>query len=338
MNKNISKRTFCVAPMMGYTTPHARKLYRMLSKKSFLFTEMIATKTMIHSKLKDNIIENNINESIALQVGGSDIDELTKCTKIAKLYNYTEINLNVGCPSKAVQKGRFGACLMKEKILVRSCLEAMNNVNDLEVSIKCRIGLGKQFNFDFFSEFISEILKSGIKIVYVHARNAILNGYSPKDNRNIPALNYDFVKKIKNQHPNIQFILNGGINNLKLAKSLSNDHDGVMLGRLIMNNPFCLSEIDHLFFNEKQEDKLNENIIINYFDYIKPKINNESIFRLLSPLLQIFFGIPNNKKFKSEIHDKIQNYEINKIESLFIKFTNEQNILNELKRNLVGKA
>ena len=189
-------RRFCIAPMMGYTTPHARKLYRILSKKTFLFTEMIATKTLLNSNTKDLIIENDLQNPIALQVGGSEISDLSECTKIAKLYNYNEINLNVGCPSKAVQKGSFGACLMKDKKLVRNCLEAMNNVNEIEVSIKCRIGLGKDFNYDFFSEFIYEIIQSGIKIVYVHARNAILNGLSPKGNRMIPPLNYEFVKRI----------------------------------------------------------------------------------------------------------------------------------------------
>ena len=289
-------RRFCIAPMMGYTTPHARKLYRILSKKTFLFTEMIATKTLLNSNTKDLIIENDLQNPIALQVGGSEISDLSECTKIAKLYNYNEINLNVGCPSKAVQKGSFGACLMKDKQLVRNCLEAMNNVNEIEVSIKCRIGLGKDFNYDFFSEFIYEIIQSGIKIVYVHARNAILNGISPKANRTIPELNYSFIKKVKKEHPSIQFILNGGIDSIDKALMLSSEYDGVMLGRLVQNNPFCLSKVDKLFFNHKEEININEKIIIDYFDYIKTKIKSDSIFRLLSPLLQIFFNVPDSKE------------------------------------------
>ena len=173
--------------------------------------------------------------------------------QIAKSYNYDEINLNVGCPSKAVQKGSFGACLMKKKSLVKNCLEQMKNAADIEVSVKCRIGIGKEFNYDFFSDFINEIIKSDISIVYVHARNAILNGISPKANRNIPPLNYDFVKKIKLEYPKIQFILNGGIENLEHAYKLSNEYDGVMVGRLIQNNPFCLSKIDKLFFNYSEK-------------------------------------------------------------------------------------
>ncbi len=183
MSKDKYSRKFCVAPMMGYTTPHARKLYRILSQKTFLFTEMIAASTMLHSKTKDLIIENDLQNPIALQVGGSDIDDLALCSKIAKSYNYDEINLNVGCPSKAVQKGSFGACLMQDKKLVRACLETMQNASDIEVTMKCRIGLGNDLNYDYFSTFIDEIIQSGINIIYVHARNAILNGISPKDNR-----------------------------------------------------------------------------------------------------------------------------------------------------------
>ena len=290
--KNNFDHTFCVAPMMGYTTPHARKLYRILSQKSFLFTEMIATKTMLHSRNKDLIIENDSQNPIALQVGGSDINDLEKCAKIAQSYNYNEINLNVGCPSKAVQKGSFGACLMKNKTLVRNCLEAMNNACDINVSIKCRIGLGKDFNYEFFAEFINEIILSGINTVYVHARNAILSGVSPKGNRSIPPLNYDFVKKIKQQYPEIQFILNGGINTIEKAHLLTKEHDGVMLGRLIQHNPFCLIKVDELFFNSNKKQEFNEKIILDYFNYIKPKIEKDSIFRLLSPLLHIFFWYP----------------------------------------------
>ena len=318
-------RRFCIAPMMGYTTPHARKLYRILSKKTFLFTEMIATKTLLNSNTKDLIIENDLQNPIALQVGGSEISDLSECTKIAKLYNYNEINLNVGCPSKAVQKGSFGACLMKDKKLVRNCLEAMNNVNEIEVSIKCRIGLGKDFNYDFFSEFIYEIIQSGIKIVYVHARNAILNGISPKANRTIPELNYSFIKKVKKEHPGIQFILNGGIDSIDKALMLSSEYDGVMLGRLVQNNPFCLSKVDKLFFNHKEEININEKIIIDYFDYIKTKIKSDSIFRLLSPLLQIFFNVPDSKEYKIKIHENIKNQEIEKLEKLFLKFINQNN-------------
>ena len=310
--------------MMGYTTPYARKLYRILSKNSFLFSEMIATKSLIYSKSRENIIDNDFNNPVALQVGGSEIEDLKKASKIAIDYNYDEINLNVGCPSKAVQKGSFGACLMKDKILVRNCLEALQN-DKIEATLKCRLGLGKELNYDFFEEFIDEISKTEIKYIYVHARNAILSGISPQGNRTIPPLSYDFVKKIKNKYPNITFILNGGIKNLDEAENLLKEFDGVMLGRLIKNNPFILKEVDKKIFKEKNR-LIDETIINNYFEYIKPKLGFESVFRLLSPLLSIFFSVPNSKAYKSKINDYMKDQKINLIEDLLIKFVSEKNI------------
>ena len=286
MKKEISRK-FCVAPMMGYTTPYARKLYRILSNNSFLFSEMIAAKSLIYSKSRENIIENDFNNPVALQVGGSEIDELKKASKIAIDYNYDEINLNVGCPSKAVQKGSFGACLMKDKRLVRNCIEALQNER-VETTLKCRLGLGRELNYEFFEEFIDEMSKTGINIIYVHARNAILSGISPQANRTVPPLNYDYVKRIKKKYPKISFILNGGIDSLLKAKNLLKDFDGVMVGRLIKNNPFILKEVDKEIFKEEKK-LLDESVISSYFEYIRPKVGLDSIFRLLSPLLFIFF-------------------------------------------------
>ena len=324
--KEAINRKFCVAPMMGYTTPYARKLYRILTKESFLFTEMIASKSMIYSKSKDLIIENDEHNPVALQVGGSDLEDLRKCSKIAHQYNYNEINLNVGCPSKAVQKGSFGACLMQDKVLVKECLEVMQN-NKIEVSLKCRIGLGKKLNYNFFEEFIDEVVKSGIKIIYVHARNAILTGISPAQNRSIPPLDYSFIRKIKLKYPNILFILNGGIDSLENAKLLLREFDGVMVGRLIQNNPFLLKKVDSYIYNLEDSNNINEKLIFDYFNYINPKIKTESIFRLLSPILQIFFGIPNSKKFKSKIHDYMKNQDLKRIEELFINFIRKNKFL-----------
>ena len=321
-----NNRKFCVAPMMGYTTPYARNLYRILTKKTFLFTEMIASKSLIYSKNRDQIISNNNNNPVALQVGGSDIVDLKKCSEIAINYRYDEINLNVGCPSKAVQKGSFGACLMQDKILVRNCIEAMQS-EKIETTIKCRIGIGKVMNYDFFESFIDEIAKSGIKIIYVHARNAILSGLSPKANRIIPKLNYEFVRKIKLRYPNIQFIINGGIDSIDKAKKLLLEFDGVMIGRLIQNNPFELKNIDQIIFDSNDKVMINEEVIVDYFEYIKPKVNKDSIFRLLSPLIQIFFGVPHSKNFKIAVHEKMVNKDLSNIEKILINFVKEKKIL-----------
>ena len=325
--KKIIDRKFCVAPMMGYTTPYARNLYRILSKKTFLFTEMIATKTLLHSKKTQTIIANKSQNPLALQIGGSEYDDLKLSSKLAYELNYDEINLNVGCPSKAVQKGSFGACLMQDKKLVKNCLDAMQINKNIEVSIKCRIGLGKQFNYEYFEEFIEEILKSGIKVIYVHARNAILTGISPKGNRTIPPLNYEFVKRIKKRFPNITFILNGGIDSIDKAINLCESYDGVMLGRLIQNNPFCLKNVDRLFYEKKNNYIVTENTIKEYFNYIRPKVGTDSIYRLLSPLLNIFFGIPDVKKFKIEIHSNMKEQNFKMLETIFLNFIAEKKIL-----------
>ncbi len=325
MNKVVDRK-FCVAPMMGYTTPYARNLYRILSKKTFLFSEMIATKTLIYSKDTQSIIANEYQNPIALQVGGSEIKDLKLSSRLAYDLNYDEINLNVGCPSKAVQKGSFGACLMQDKKLVKNCLDAMQTNKNIEVSIKCRIGLGKDFNYDFFEEFIDEILKSGIKIIYVHARNAILTGISPKGNRTIPPLKYDFVSKIKTKYPNVTFILNGGIDTIEKALYLSKLHDGVMLGRLIQNNPFCLKNVDRLFYNQSNSYAVTEKTIEDYFDFIRPKLGQDSIYRLLSPLLNIFFAIPNGKQFKIDVHSNMQHNNFELLEKIFLNFVKEKKI------------
>ena len=326
MMKKINRK-FCVAPMMGYTTPYARSLYRILSKKAFLFSEMIATKTLIYSKNIQTIIANEQQNPIALQVGGSEYDDLKLSSKLAYELNYDEINLNVGCPSKAVQKGSFGACLMQDKVLVRNCLESMQIDKNIDVSIKCRIGLGREFNYDFFEEFIDEILKSGVKLVYVHARNAILTGVSPKGNRNIPPLNYNFVSKIKSKYPDINFILNGGIDSIQSALKLSKIHDGVMLGRLVQNNPFCLKNVDKLFYNQTNNYIISENTIKDYFKFIRPKMGKDSIYRLLSPLLNIFFGIPDSKDFKTNIQLEMKDHNFDTLEKIFLKFVNEKKLI-----------
>ena len=255
-----------------------------------------------------------------MQVGGSDYKNLIECTKIIKKYNYDEINLNVGCPSKAVQKGRFGACLMKEGHIVRDCLKAILDNYDKEVTMKCRIGIDNQTTYDFFKEFIYVTIQSGIKIIYVHARNAILRGLNPKNNRTIPPLKYEFVSKVKEEFPEIQFIINGGINSMNQAYKFNKKYDGVMLGRLIQSNPFYLLDVDRIFYNEENNKQEYKDIILEYFNYIKPKIGHDSIFRLLSPLLNIFFGVPNSKKIKANIHQKMKNYEIDKLETMFLEF------------------
>ena len=209
---------------------------------------------------------------------------------------------------------------MKEKFCVRDCLKAMLDSCDKEVTIKCRLGIDNHTSYDYFRDFIDTIIQSGIRIVYVHARNALLSGLSPKNNRTVPPLKYEFVSRIKKDFPDIQFIINGGINNLNLAYEFCKKYDGVMVGRLIQSYPFCLLNVDKIFFNEIDKDNQKyKSVVFEYFNYVKQKIDDDSIFRLLSPLLCIFFGVPNGKKIKAEIHQKMQNCEIDKLEKIFLQ-------------------
>ena len=281
---------------------------------------MIPSKTLIHSIKRNFLIENNNQNPIALQVGGSDYKDLIECSKFAQSYNFDEINLNVGCPSKAVLKGGFGAYLMKESPIVRDCLKAMSDNCNIEVTMKCRTGIDNQTSYDFFRDFIDVTIRSGIRIIYVHARDAILSGVNPKNNRTVPPLKYAFVSKIKEDFPKIQFIINGGINSLDQAYEFCNKYDGVMVGRLIQSNPFCLLDVDERFFNEAKDKQEYKSVVLEYFNYIKQKIGKDSIYRLLSPLLYIFFAVPKGKKFKAEIHQKMKNCEIDKLEAVFLQF------------------
>ena len=192
--------------------------------------------------------------------------------------------------------------------------------------MKCRIGLGKELNYEFFEEFIDEVLKSGINIIYVHARNAILSGISPSQNRSIPPLDYNFIKKIKIKYPKVLFVINGGIDSLEKANALLSDFDGVMLGRLIQNNPFILKKIDNIFFNSDIITSVDEEMVFNYFNYIKSKVDKESVFRLLSPLLQIFFGIPNSKVIKTKINNFMINKDLNLIEDIILNFVKKNKV------------
>ena len=187
---------------------------------------------------------------------------------------------------------------MKEKHVVKDCLKAMLDNYNKEVTMKCRIGLDNKTSYDFFKDFIDSTIQSGIKIVYVHARDAMLVGLNPKENRTIPPLKYEFVSQIKKDFPNIQFIINGGINSLDQAYELCNEYDGVMVGRLIQSNPFCLLNVDQIFFDQYKKKQEYKSIILEYFNYIKQKIDQDSIYRLLSPLLYVFLAFLMEKNLK----------------------------------------
>ena len=310
--------TFSVAPMMGVTTPSARFMYRLISKKAVLFTEMIASQAIYRGDYNKFLKKNSIEEPVILQVGGSDNELLKFSTNLANKYGYQGVNLNVGCPSKKVSQGRMGACLMKEADIVRDCIKTMISESSSEVSVKCRIGVDEFESYDFFKEFISNVSSSGCKTFFVHARKAFLKGLDPKKNRTLPPLKYDYVYRLKREMPQLNIIINGGIQTLEECHNQLKSVDGVMVGRSIQANPFFLEEVDHQFYNQKMSSLEKNQVIAKYFEYVKETIDTVSTYELLSPLLALCFGIPGSKKFKQEVNDLIRNKDLEKLENTYL--------------------
>ena len=227
---------------------HDRYLLRLISKKVFLYTEMIATGSIIYGKCLEQLEFNKEEHPVGVQLGGSDINDLVECSKMCEQQGYDEINLNVGCPSDRVQKGKFGACLMLEPNLVGDCLKNMQDAVNIPVSIKCRLGIDENISYEFLHNFISIVKRSGINIFIIHARNGILKGLSPRQNRNIPPLKYDYVYKLKEDFPELEIIINGGIKSLNESKAHLKKVDGVMIGRAAYDNPFMLKDIESNFY------------------------------------------------------------------------------------------
>ena len=318
MNELNLDYKFSVAPMMGVTTSSARYMYRLISKEAILFTEMIASQALHRGDFKKMLRKETIESPVVLQVGGSDINLLKYSTELANKHNYQGINLNVGCPSKKVSKGKMGACLMKEANLVKQCLEGMKSETSIDVSLKCRIGVDEFDTYEFFKSFISTVIESGIKIIFIHARKAYLKGLDPKRNRTLPPLKYDFVYKIKKEFPHIKFIINGGLDNIDDCLDQLNYLDGVMVGRSIQANPFFLEEVDSKFYNLEKIEIDRSFVVKKYFDYVKENVDLISTYELLSPLLALCFGVPGSKKFKQEVNDLIRSRDIQKLEYAYL--------------------
>ena len=293
---------FCVAPMMQYTDMHDRYLIRLISKKVFLYTEMIATGSLIYGKCFNQLDFNNEEHPIGVQLGGSNINDLVESSKKCEQYGYDEINLNVGCPSDRVQKGRFGACLMLEPELVAECLNNMKNAVEIPVSIKCRLGVDNNESYDFLYNFISIVKKSGINIFIIHARNGILKGLSPRQNRNIPPLKYDYVYKLKKDFPDLEIIINGGIKNLQQSSDHLKKVDGVMIGRSAYENPFMLKDIESQFYNIDPATNSKKEILNQYLEYVNKQLTNG---HSLSKMMKHLFGLSRGDKFAKSFRIKV---------------------------------
>ena len=290
--------------MMQCTDIHDRYLMRLITKKSFLYTEMVTTGAIIHGNATHQLDFNKSIESpVALQLGGSNPDELAKCSEIAESMGYDEINLNLGCPSERVQKGSFGACLMIEPKLVQRCLNAMKQSVSIPVTAKCRTGIDKIEDYDFLQSFVEGIANQNIETIIIHARNAILKGLSPRQNRTIPPLKYDYVYRIKEDFPELEIIINGGIDSLTEAKDHLQNVDGVMLGRAPYDNPMMLDDVDSEIFGEPKKQILRLDILKEYLTYLEelddPKIRLNQVLKHIYGLNK---GLKNARKYRYEIN------------------------------------
>jgi tRNA-dihydrouridine synthase A len=282
MNRLIS-----VAPMMDCTDRHDRYFLRLISPHVLLYTEMVTTGALIYGDFKRFLQFHTLEHPLALQLGGSDPDELAFCAQLGEQFGYDEINLNVGCPSSRVQSGRFGACLMKDPQLVADCIHAMTNKVKIPVTVKCRIGVDEQDSYELLHQFISLIANAGCHVFIIHARKAWLQGLSPKQNRDIPPLRYDVVKRVKEDFPHLTIILNGGIKTIDEINDHLSYADGIMIGREAYANPYLLADIEARYFSTKTFSR--EEIITQFIPYVEFQLqNNIKLSHMTRHILGLF--------------------------------------------------
>ena len=289
-----------VAPMMDWTDRHCRYFHRTLSKNALLYTEMVTSPALIKGNATYLLEFDKSEHPIALQLGGSDPNELAKAAVIGSKYGYDEINLNVGCPSDRVQSGTFGAVLMKTPEVVAKCCKEMIHAVDIEVTVKCRVGVDQQDPNETLPKFLEYISNAGVTRVIIHARKAILSGLSPKQNRNVPPLNYELVYRMKELFPDLHISLNGGIQSLQEAKvHLDNGIDGIMIGRAAYQKPGeILIDVDNYIFNEKIQ-KSEKDVVKRMVPYIESQYKNgNKVSKITRHMLGLFSGQPGAKGWR----------------------------------------
>jgi tRNA-dihydrouridine synthase A len=297
-------RVFCVAPMLDWTDRHCRYFHRLISRRALLYTEMITTGALIHGDRDRFLTLNEEEHPVALQLGGSNPNDLSICTMMAEDYGYNEVNLNIGCPSDRVQNGRFGACLMAEPERVAECITAMKRSVSIPVTVKSRIGIDDQDSYLELAHFIATLADAGCKTFIIHARKAWLNGLSPKQNRDIPPLRYEMVYQIKQDFPDLELILNGGINTLDQGKAMLNFVDGVMLGREVYHRPFLLAKVDEVFFQNPSYDKSRTKIALQLIPYIQKQLKaGVRLNSITRHILGLFHGQPGAKCWRRHISE-----------------------------------
>ena len=291
--------------MMDCTDRHERYFLRLLSKNVMLYTEMVATKSAINGDRKKILGFNKIEKPLALQVGGSDKKELAEVCKIAEQIGYDEININLGCPSKKVQKNKFGACLIKEPDLVAECINEMINSCKIPVTAKTRIGYDNVESYDYLNSFVNKISQAGCKTIILHARKAILKGLTPKENLKIPKLNYPIVYEIKKNNKNLEIIINGGIVNSEQINDHLRHCDGVMIGRAIYQNPYFLAEIEDKVFNNRSIPTRSE-VAEKLVEYVQEEVKKGTrVNQIMRHTVGLYYGQNGANKWKRYLSDNM---------------------------------
>lgn len=288
--------------MMDWSDKHCRYFWRLLTKKSLLYTEMVVSGALIHGDRKRFLDFDPEEHPLALQVGGSEPEELAQCAKFAQEWGYDEINLNCGCPSDRVQSGRIGAILMTEPELVARCVEAMAKACDIPVTVKHRIGVDDMDDYPDMYRFVSQIADAGCQTFIVHARKAWLKGLSPKQNREVPPLKYEHVYQLKRDFPQLNIIINGGITTVEQSKTLLQHVDGVMIGREAYNNPFFLADIDQALFDVDTPKITRHEVIESYIRYCDTHVEQgQRLHHMSRHILGLYLGQPRARLFRRHV-------------------------------------
>lgn len=298
-------RRLSVAPMMDWTDRHCRAFHRVLTKGALLYTEMAVDKAVIFGD-RDKLIGFAAAEHpVAIQLGGSDPADLAQASRIAEDFGYCEVNLNVGCPSDRVQSGRFGACLMKEPDLVAECVSAMREAVSVPVTVKCRIGVDEQDPQEALFGFVDRVRKAGVTSFAVHARKAWLKGLSPKENRTIPPLDYDLVRRLKAERPELEIILNGGIETLDQGLAETQTLDGMMIGRAAYHDPFILAEADSRLFGRADPVSSRIEAVEAYRPYMTDRLaQGARLHDMTRHILGLFTGQPGARMWRRILSEK----------------------------------
>lgn len=294
-----------IAPMMGWTTPHYRYFFRLICKKAQLYTEMISTGAVLNSRYRERLLTVNSGEkSLAIQLGGSIASDLAKAAKIVEPYGYSEINLNVGCPSDRVQSGCFGAVLLKHPARVAECIATMSAAVKLPITVKTRIGVDDHESYDYLAHFIAQVSLAGCQTFIIHARKAWLQGLSPKENRAIPPLNYGWVYQIKRDFPQLNIALNGGVDHLAQAKAHLQFVDAVMIGRAAWYNPYLFAELDSLLSETLVPIPSRASIVLAYLPYLEAAlVSGENLSHVIQPLLNLFHGVSGGRRWRQRLSE-----------------------------------